>query len=156
MPSRWLPPTWSPDNSYSLRVTTDNANTGFDSGCTDRQDDLTITLGDTSHTASLTLHGCTAPGGIVTATLLQGTATVATATAEITVTTSSNVSLTLSPRVVGSTTYTNMAMEWTDPESCDGEYLVGLFNGDSVITFLGFHPAPETTSPKRRAQHTLG
>ena len=47
---------------------------------------MTITTGDTSHTAFLTLHGCIAPGGTVTTTLLQGITTVATATAQITVT----------------------------------------------------------------------
>ena len=73
-------------NSYSLRVTTDNANTGFDSACTDRQEDVTITSGNTSHTAFLTLYGCTAPGGTVTATLLQGITTVDTYTADVMVT----------------------------------------------------------------------
>lgn len=75
-----------PTNSYSISGTTDNSNTGFNSTCTDTQEDVTITQGDTSHTASLTLHGCTAPGGTVTATLLQGSTTVATDTADVTVT----------------------------------------------------------------------
>ena len=73
-------------NSYSLRVTTDNSNTGFDSGCTDRQDDVNIPSDSTSYTATFTLHGCTAPGGAVTATLLQGSTTaVAVATTDVTV-----------------------------------------------------------------------
>ena len=72
-------------DSYSLQVTTDGANLGFNSGCTDREETVTVPSEATSHEASFTLHGCAAPGGTVTATLFEGTATVGTATLEVTV-----------------------------------------------------------------------
>ena len=34
-------------NSYTLRVTTDNSNTGFNSDCSDTQEDVTIPSGNT-------------------------------------------------------------------------------------------------------------
>ena len=136
-------------DSYVLRVTTDNSNTGFDSACTDRQEDVTITLGGTTHTASLTLHGCTAPGGTVTATLLQGTTTIATDTADVMVqgVTSSNVTITLSPREGQFFTQTDITVSWNDPNSCVGSYFVAVYTGGGSLTRnLGFHPAPATTS----------
>ena len=72
-------------DSYSLQVTTDGANLGFNSSCRDREETVTVPSGATSHEASFTLHGCSAPGGTVTATLFEGTATVGTATLEVTV-----------------------------------------------------------------------
>ena len=66
-------------------MTTDDADLGFDSGCTDRQEDVAVSAESTSHTASLTLHGCATPGGTVTATLLSGGATIDTATQDVTV-----------------------------------------------------------------------
>lgn len=84
-------------NSYTLRVTADNSNMGFDSGCTDRQEDVTIPAGSTSHTADLTLHGYMAPGGMVTATLLQGATAVARAIADVTVEEGEETSTTTSP-----------------------------------------------------------
>ena len=72
-------------NSYTIRVTTDNSNIGFDGGCTDVQEDVTVPSGSTSHTGTFTLHGCSASGGTVKATLLQGTTGVATATQSVTV-----------------------------------------------------------------------
>ena len=73
------------DARYTIQVTTDDADLGFDRGCTDRQEDVTVTAASTSHTATLTLHGCGAPGGTVTATLLSGGATIDTATQDVTV-----------------------------------------------------------------------
>ena len=65
-------------------------------------------------------------------------------------TTTEPVTVTLTPRVDGSVTYVNIAIAWTDPEPCDGEYFVGLVtSSDYVTNFLGFHPAPETTSLSR-------
>ncbi len=66
--------------SYVIRVAMDNADIGFDSLCTDREDDATVPVGSTSHTAYLTLYGCDTSGGTVSATLLAGSTTVATAT----------------------------------------------------------------------------
>ena len=58
-----------PSKSYAIKVSTDNANIGFDSNCSDRQKDLTLPAG-TSHVASFTLYGCAATSGTVTAELL--------------------------------------------------------------------------------------
>ena len=99
--------------SYTIRVTTDDADLGFDSGCTDRQEEVTVTAESASHTAALTLHGCATPGGTVTATLLSGGATIDTATQDVTVVPStdatlrslalSGVALTFDPAVTGYT-----------------------------------------------------
>ncbi len=66
--------------SYVIRVAMDNADLGFDSLCTDRMDNVTVPAGRSSHTTYLTLYGCDTSGGTVSATLLVGSATVATAT----------------------------------------------------------------------------
>ena len=61
-----------------------------------------------------------------------------------------SVTVTLSPREeqVSSLTftYTDILIEWSDPGACDSRYLVGLYRGENVVRFLGFHPAPETTT----------
>ena len=61
-----------------------------------------------------------------------------------------SVTVTLSPREEQVSTltftYTDILIEWFDPDQCDSRYLVGLYRGETVIRFLGFHPAPETTS----------
>ena len=72
--------------SYSIRVTTDNSDIGFDGTCADRQEDAAVPAASTSHSAAFTLRACSATGGTVTATLLEGTTAVATATQDITVT----------------------------------------------------------------------
>ena len=86
------------DTSYTIQVTTDDADLGFDSACTDRQEDVTVAASSTSHTASPTLYGCGAPGGTVTATLLSGTTTVHTATQDVTV---PNTAATGAPAITG-------------------------------------------------------
>ena len=64
-----------------------------------------------------------------------------------------SVTVTLSPREEQVSTltftYTNILMEWTDPDACDSRYLVGLYGGETVRRYFGFHPAPETTSLSR-------
>ena len=70
-------------SSYTVRVTSAVSNLGFDATCTDRQEDATVPAGATSHFMPLTLHGCTAPGGTITAVLLQGGRTVGTATWDV-------------------------------------------------------------------------
>ena len=72
-------------DSYSIRVTVDSG-MGFDDTCTDMQEDETVTSGSATHSVSLTLHGCTTPGGTVTATLLIGGTAVATASQDVAVT----------------------------------------------------------------------
>ena len=55
--------------------------------------------------------------------------------------------MTLTPRVEGSETYVNLTIEWNDPQPCDGQYMVALYSSsDYLVTFMGFHPAPATTS----------
>ena len=62
-------------------------------------------------------------------------------------TTTAPITGTLTPRVDGSSTYVNITIQWNDPQTCDGEYMVGLYSSsDYLVSFLGFHPAPETTS----------
>ena len=71
--------------SYTIRVTTNNG-IGFDSNCTDQQDDPTVPANITSHTTgAITLHGCAATAGTVTATLLSGANTIDDATQTVTV-----------------------------------------------------------------------
>ena len=108
---------------------------------------MTVPSGSTSHSTPLTLHGCSAAATTATAALLQGSETIATATAEVQVEEAPYVTLTLSPRVEGRFTYTDMTIEWNDPNACNGRYLVALFNSSEVIyRNFGFHPAPTTTS----------
>ena len=57
------------------------------------------------------------------------------------------ITVTLTPRVEGSETYVNLTIEWNDPQPCDGQYMVALYStSDYLVTFMGFHPAPATTS----------
>ena len=72
--------------SYSVRVTTDSANIGFNSDCSDRQHDSAIGRGNASGVVAFSLYACTAPGGTITATLLRGATTVDSATFTVTVT----------------------------------------------------------------------
>ena len=71
-----------PSKSYAIRVSTDNANIGFDSNCSDRQKDLTLPAG-TSHVASFTLYGCAATSGTVTAELLLAGQEIASDTQDV-------------------------------------------------------------------------
>ncbi len=43
--------------SYTIDVSTDDSNIGFDSNCTEPQEEATV-QSNTSHTSSLTLYGC--------------------------------------------------------------------------------------------------
>ena len=54
---------------------------------------------------------------------------------------STNVTVTLSPREEERFTYTDIAVEWTDPGACIGDYFAALYNsGGAVYKNLGFHP----------------
>ena len=81
-----------PSKSYAIKVTTNNANIGFDSNCSDRQKDLALPAG-TSHVASFTLYGCAATSGTVTAELLEGGATIATDTQPVAVVPDPSISI---------------------------------------------------------------
>ena len=59
--------------------------------------------------------------------------------------------MTLSPRPLAGTNrnFVNVTVEWTDPDACDSQYLVGVYYTeelDRLVRNLGFHPAPATTS----------
>ena len=134
-------------NSYSIRLSTNNNAIAFGDACSTAATTLAVPSGSTSHSTPLTLHGCSAVATTATAALLQGSETIATATAEVQVEEAPYVTLTLSPRVEGRFTYTDMTIEWNDPNACNGRYLVALFNSSEVIyRNFGFHPAPTTTS----------
>ena len=50
--------------SYSIQVSRSNSNLGFDGGCTDQQEDATVSAGNNgAHSASFTLHACTPVAG---------------------------------------------------------------------------------------------
>ena len=72
-------------NSYTIRVTTNNSDIGFNGSCSDRQEDVTVPSGRTSYSTTLTLEGCDTSGGTVTATLRRGTTTMDTDTQFVTV-----------------------------------------------------------------------
>ena len=73
-------------HGHTIRLTTDNANMGFDAECTDREEDLTVGRGSAAYVDSRRLYGCTAPGGTLTVTLLQGETVVDTTTYDVEVT----------------------------------------------------------------------
>ena len=73
-------------NSYTIRFTTDLTKLGFNSTCSTGSKDVTVPAGSVSHTTTLDLYGCSAPGSTLTAKLLQGSTTLDTATASVTVT----------------------------------------------------------------------
>ncbi len=74
-------------NSYTIRVTTSNSDVGFNSTCSDRQEDFTVPSGSTSSSNSLTLYACNTTGGTVTASLRSGNSQVDSASQSVTVTT---------------------------------------------------------------------
>ena len=81
---------------YTIRVTTDNANMGFDSGCADRQEEDRADVGRTSFNTFFTLYGCAPPGGTVTVTLLEGVTAVNSISQAVTVTGPASTDATLS------------------------------------------------------------
>ena len=56
--------------SYTIRVTADNSDIGFDGTCLSQKDE-TVPANSGSHSTDFTLHGCDAVSGVVTATLLS-------------------------------------------------------------------------------------
>ena len=98
-------------------------------------DDGTIALAVGANVISVEV---TAGDGVTTQTY---TVTVTRATP------SEPITVTLTPRVEGSETYVNITIEWNDPQPCDGQYMVALYStSDYLVRFMGFHPAPATTS----------
>ena len=69
--------------SYTIELTTENAKIGFTSDCTDRKESRTVTANSLSHTTeSITLYGCDAGDGKVTATLESGGSSLVSARAD--------------------------------------------------------------------------
>ena len=137
----------SSSNSYTVRLAANSFAIGFNNSCLYGSKTVVVPSGSASHSATIPLQGCDATSSTVTATLMQGTSSVATATAEVEVEASSNVTVTLSPREERHGTYTNMTVQWNDPGGCVGRYYVGIFNSQqTVVNNLGYHPAPATTS----------
>ena len=69
---------------YTIQITTNNANIGFNNDCSDQQEEVTV-QNSTSHTSALLLYGCVAPGGTVTARLLLDSTEVDTDSQPVTV-----------------------------------------------------------------------
>ena len=63
--------------SYAVEVTTSDSDIGFNSTCSDRQENFTVS-GRTSQNERITLYACDTSGGTVTATLFRGSTTLAT------------------------------------------------------------------------------
>ena len=137
----------SATESYSIRLSMANGALGFGAGCGTVGRTVSVPSGSTSHSIGETLHGCRVMTETVTATLLQGSATLGTATAGVDVAGSSSVTVTLSPREEQYFTETDMTVEWTDVGGCDSKYLVGLYDSkETIVRNLGLHPAPATTT----------
>ena len=73
----------NPANSYTVRLSTGNANLGFDAACAERQKDLAVGSGSPRLAGSVTVHACTAPGGTVTMSVLQGQTEVASTSRQV-------------------------------------------------------------------------
>ena len=80
-------------HSYTIRVTTSDDDIGFNSSCSDRQEDATIPAGRTLYSTTFTLHGCNTSGGRVTATLRSGSTSVATKYQDVTVTAAPSIDI---------------------------------------------------------------
>ena len=72
-------------HSYTVRITTDNSDIGFNSSCSNRQEDATVQSGNTSYSGTFRLYGCDTADGTVTATLRRGTTTVDTDTQSVSI-----------------------------------------------------------------------
>ena len=84
-------------SSYSIEVTTSNSDIGFNSSCSTTSRTITVPARRTSYSYSLTLYGCEATGGTVTATLKRGSTAVDTATQKVGVSSSTNTAFQFSP-----------------------------------------------------------
>ena len=101
---------------YSVRVTTGGGDIGFNSDCTDTQEDITVPARSSFYNFRVvpSLHGCDVSDGTVNAVLISGGATVATATPEdIAVTPPSMIAVDLQNPFIGQT----VTMTATPPTS---------------------------------------
>ena len=74
----------NPAHAYAIRITTGNADMGFNASCSDREETARVS-GVTSYRRTLTLHGCRVTTGAVTATLERGSTRLDTASQRVTV-----------------------------------------------------------------------
>ena len=79
----------SSSNSYTVRLAATGFAIGFNNICLYGSKTVVVPSGSASHSATIPLQGCDATSSTVTATLMQGTSSVATATAEVEVEASS-------------------------------------------------------------------
>ena len=136
----------SATSSYSVLLTTDNGHLGFAGTCS-IPEQRKETSGSSSSSFEINIQGCTVGSGTLTVTFQKGSMTIGTAEAEVEVEVSTSVRLRLSAREERYATYTDISIEWTDPDSCEGRYLVGLFRSSEMMyRNFGFHPAPSTTT----------
>ena len=49
------------------------------------------------------------------------------------------MTVTLTPRPQGSTTFFNVPVSWDDPQTCDGRYFVYVGTERSLVRNMGFH-----------------
>ena len=97
-------------SSYTIEVTTNNSDIGFNSSCSDRREDSAVPSNRTTHSASFTLYGCETTGGTVTAKLKRGSTTLDTATQKVDVSSSTNTQIN-SPPSFGLDVYSFTASE---------------------------------------------
>ena len=136
----------APTSTYNVVLTTDNGHLGFLSTCSQTEHRREVS-GSRTSSFDMNIQGCTVGPGTLTASLLEGSAQVGTTVAEVEVEASTRVRLTLSPREERLGPYTDISIEWTDPDRCEGRYFVGLFRSNEVVyRDFGYHPAPATTS----------
>ena len=72
----------NPAHAYAIRITTSNADVGFNASCSDREETARLS-GVISYRSTLTLHGCGATTGEVTATLERGSTGLAAASQRV-------------------------------------------------------------------------
>ena len=112
--------------SYSIQVSTDDASIGFNSGCTDQVENLTVGSSRTQFSRTLTLYGCGTSGGTVTATLWQGSNELTSATHNVSVT-SQVFQFTPSPLALG-----GQSNVWTVPSGVTSVYVDVDFSTGNV------------------------
>ena len=123
-------------NSYSIRLSTNNSAIRFGDTCSTITKTVTVPSGNTTHSTTIALQGClVVTSSTITATLLEGTSTVATATAEVEVEASSSVTVTLSRREAQPLDRTNITVEWVDADGCDSRYFVGIYTSGSTFLY---------------------
>lgn len=86
----------NPSTNYAIRVTTDDSDIGFNSSCSDQQEDDTV-QGSTQYSRTFTLYACDENGGTVSAALLIGSNSIDTDDEDVDVTESTTPPPTTTP-----------------------------------------------------------